>query len=1036
MATLEERAAAIRAARQQPTDVPEMPSLEERAAAIRARRSSEVPEFTPEPVDPDSVGSIVGRTVDNLQASLAGTVAAVGEATGSEYLKDWGTEEVKAQQEEASQYGAPTYSSYNDVDWTQGDQVATFLKELGVSGTTSFGAITPGAVAGAKFSPGALKPVGAMIGGFLGGFGINAGGLHNEIKRIDPNGEHPLAVFGGGAALGLLDAVGVASVAKPFLKRFGSEVVYEQLRAVGVPKEIALGAVKGSTAEASTEGLGSVGRDITVANATDSEIVYDKLVENAINNMIGGAVVGGPAGGLVSGGVAVSNNNMVAGTAAATQGVDENIFGRKGSTEEKGVRGAIGGAFGTAATELLTPLSRISPTAKAFINRFRADKTGGVATEPTIFEANDLLVGKYRSQLDPVGRMSSRQLNKAFDDYLNNGRSQGAAILRDTLQSFLGEARASGMKVGQITDYLPTTLDNKRIKKLRDQVIQDFTPYFRDQASATKAVDEWLAKKELDPSEAVPEVDKMLEQDPTTGQWVVKKQFQKKGDPDSARYKFSQGYIPPKYGHLEQERAFANVPQRILEKYTKERTGKQKLQAIYDYLEGGAHRINFVKNFGETGEKLNADILKATNEAQQQGRQVTKGEVDRFYGIADAYNGMLNPVRNRTAKSALSTLSAVSTMADLPLATLSSLSEIALPAIRGDVSAAMKAMYPTAKQIVRNVMFESFKFVPKSEFSKTAAEANLTLSASLNIAAERLGANMMSRGAAKATRVFFLANGLSFWTHMTRIYAAKTADVIFHRNLSELAGGLPLDSGRGRLYVNQLQSMGVPIKSKADVDALYNPQTQSQRELAHGYRVLAMRRFTSQTILEPNVANTPLWMHDGHMQILANLKRYPAAFTNEILPQLVRRSSRQYAGSGINAMSGLIGTSFIVMGILMIGLLQDELKKRAKAIGTEVEDTRSDEQRFVDVMNSTLSPLHLNTISDLFAAPRYGASPVEVALGPVIGMGAKGITGIGSFMENPNEGIIYKTLYGMTPVVAPFKVGKEAVQEIDLFDDI
>ena len=1032
MATLEERVADIRASR--PKATTNRPSMDERVAAIRARRSQPTQEFAPESVDPDSVGSIVGRTVDNLQASVAGTVAAVGEATGSEYLKDWGEAEVQAQQEEASQYGAPSIRSYTEVNNL--DDLGSYLKELGVSGATSMGAIAPGAVAGANLAPTSLKPVGAMIGGFLAGFGINAGELHNEMKKIDPNGEHPLATFGGGAALGLLDAAGVASIAKPLLKRFGTDVVYDQLRAVGVPKEMALGAVKGAAVESTTEGLQSVGKDITVANATDSEIVYDKLVENAINNMIGGAIVGGPAGGLASGAAAIGNNNMVAGTAAPTQGTGETVFGTKGSTEAKGIMGSVGGALGTAATEYLTPLARVSTTAKAFVNRFRADKTGGVATEPTIFEANDLMVGKYRTQLDPVNKLSGKALTQAFNDYLNNGRSQGAAIIRNTLQNFLGEARASGMKVGQITDYLPTTLDNKRIKKLRDQVITDFTLYFKDQASATKAVDEWLAKKELDPSEAVPQVEKMLEQDPATGEWTVKKQFQKQGNPDSARYKFSQGYIPPKYGHLEQKRAFANVPQRILEKYTKERTGKQKLQAIYDYLEGGAHRINFVKNFGETGEKLNADILKATLEAQQQGRQVTKDEVDRFYGIADAYNGMLNPVRNRTAKSALSTLNAVSTMAALPLAVLSSLSEVALPAIRGDVHSAMKALFPTMNQIVRNVMFESFKFVPKSEFSKTAAEANITLSASLNIAAERLGANMMSRGAAKATRVFFLGNGLSFWTHMTRVYAAKTGEVIFNRNLSELAGGLPLDSGKGRMYVNQLQSMGVPIKSKADVDALYNPQTISQRELAKGYKVLAIRRFTSQTILEPNVANTPLWMHDGHMQLLANLKRYPAAFTNEILPQLVRRSSRQYAGSGINAMSGVVGTSFIVAGILMIGLLQDELKKQAKSIGTEVRDTRSDEQRFVDVLNSTLSPLHLNTISDLFAAPRYGASPAEVVAGPVLGMPIKAIAGIGQFMENPNEGIIWKTMYGMTPVVAPFKAGKEAVQEVDIFDDI
>ena len=114
--------------------------------------SSVAPKRTPSenplevPVDPDSVSSIVGRTVDNLQASFAGTVAAVGEATGSEYLKDWGEAEVQAQQEEASQYGAPSSSSYTQVNDLE--SMGSYLKELGVSGAPDhqIAKLEPGAI--------------------------------------------------------------------------------------------------------------------------------------------------------------------------------------------------------------------------------------------------------------------------------------------------------------------------------------------------------------------------------------------------------------------------------------------------------------------------------------------------------------------------------------------------------------------------------------------------------------------------------------------------------------------------------------------------------------------------------------------------------------------------------------------------------------------------------------------------------------------------------------------------------------------------
>ena len=68
------------------------------------------------PQDPNSWGSIIGRNVDQLQANGGGTLEAVGEAVGSEFLMDTGKQIREEQLAEAAEYGDPSHTSYKDVD--------------------------------------------------------------------------------------------------------------------------------------------------------------------------------------------------------------------------------------------------------------------------------------------------------------------------------------------------------------------------------------------------------------------------------------------------------------------------------------------------------------------------------------------------------------------------------------------------------------------------------------------------------------------------------------------------------------------------------------------------------------------------------------------------------------------------------------------------------------------------------------------------------------------------------------------------------
>lgn len=1005
------------------SDVPQLDptALLDAFDAQAATEGGGLVDMTPK-VDTDSFSSIVGRSVDNLQASLGGAVEAIGEATGSQYLQDEGAQFREEQLQEASQYGQPSISSYKQVDWSNASDIGSYFKELGIGGATSVGAVAPAMMAGAKVAPGPLKPIGAMAGAFLASFGLNAGEVQNAIKQVDPNGEHPWSALGAGAGMAALDAVGLGTMVKPFIKNFGKEVVYNQLVSVGVPKEAAIQAVKSAVVEGGTEAGQSIGKDITVANATDTELNVDKVMENAINSAVGGTTVGGVAGGAVGAASAMQNNQNIAGTAADPKRFTE------GKKTPRGLAGKTMEVLGGAASAAIEPLARVSPAATEILRKFTPDRTGSVASEPTLFEANDLVVGKYRSFLEPLSGLKGKDLDAAFNDYVLGGTTEPASVIRQTLQTFQQEARDAGLDVGTIENYLPDTLDKKRIAANKEQVIADFAPYFKgDIAATTQVVDAWLNLKEQDRGSNVPKVDRLVKQDPATGEWVIDKSMQK-GDPQTAKYKVGQGYIPPKFGHLEEARMFANVPQAVLSKYSKEQTGKAKLQAIHDYLEGGAHRINFAKTFGPTGEKLNGQVMIAIKEAREAGREPTKDEINRIYDLADAYNGMLNRVEDPTLKHILSTTNAVATMAALPLSVLSSLTEVALPAVRGDVKAALVSVIPTINEITKNLARSLFTGVPRTEFSKVASEANISLSAAMNITAERVGDSMMTHGTAKAMRYFFMANGLTYWTHAVRVFAAKTGETIIKRNLYELAVGLPVDSAKGRQYINQLNSIGIPVRTTQDAMALYNPQSMSERNMANTYRVLGIRRFVSQTVLEPNVANTPMWMHDGHYQLLAGLKRYPAAFTNEILPHLYRRVTPSYMGGNYQAASAAVGTLFLVGFILSVGYLQDELKQWAKGAGTEPKDTRSEGQRFTDVVNQTLMPLQMGIISDMFNANRYGSDPVTAVAGPVVGQAVGWINTIGQFVENPDDGLIWRQLYKSTPA-APFKAGKEWITD-------
>ena len=1002
-----------------------------------------IQEAAPVVSDPDSASATIGRAADTVQAQLYGTVEAIGEATGSQYLMDTGAEGRKEQLEEAAQYGNPSVGSYRDVDIEDPESIGSYIKQLGLGMTPGLATVGGSAAAGAALGAKAGTPfgipgraAGGMVGAFLGSFGINTGAFQNEVKELDPNAKGGWSSLAFGTGAGVLDAYGLGKMVTPLLKWLPEDVIYKNALAAGFPpvmaqsaiRQAAVNTAKGAGVEGAISGAQEGSQAFLAAKVADHEVNLDSAYERMVNAALGGSI----AGGSVRGGSSILDS--ITQNAHAVNSAYQGKPFTEGNTKEGGLLKKAWQMGGSAATEPLIPLARVSPEAEAFVREFRPDMTGEKATGKTVFEDTDIMAGTWNEKLNSVVKgKSDVEVAKLFEDAsLPKAQLQGEALkFRKILDEVPEVAKKDGgiSNVGYIDGFMPFRVDPKKVESNPQGFLADIAPFVQDPVAA---LTNWQQEISTPRGSTVPEIDQLVQPNMTTGELEIMMRSRKAGDPDTMRSKFAQGEATPKFGHLEFSRAFGAVPQAVLNKWTTEQSPSQRVEAVRDYFEGAAHRISFSKRFGENGEKANAQIAKAVYEAQQEGRSVSKGEIDQMYGLLNAYNGMYGRLKSEAAKNAQSVFSAFLVTKTLPLAVLSSLFEFVTPAIRGDIGTALTSLIPTFSEIGKEAARTLLKGVPKSDFAQVASEAGLSFHSAQSVMAERLGATMFNRGAAKATKAFFLVNGLSALTHINRTFAAKTADQIFHDNLFKLASGIDITSAKGAQLANQLRSMGVDLKTNADAKALYNPTNPSEVNAARDARVLAMHRFTRQTVLEPNIADTPLWMSNGKLQLLAMLKRYPSAFSNTILPQLMRKLSPTYQGSYQGAAAGAIGITFILGAGIGLGYIQDELKQIAKAGTTEYEDNRTEAQRFADVMNTTLMPMQMQYVSDMFTATRHGTTPVESIAGPAAGFvtetGLAAYKTIGSFEESPTSGYIWQYLYNQTPARV-FKPGKEAIKE-------
>jgi len=213
-----------------------------------------------------------------------------------------------------------------------------------------------GAVVGGRVGGRTGAMVGAGAGAAVPSAMLNYGSVYKALKdeKVDPE---KAAEYAGYAAIpmAMLDTASVG----PIITRLGGAAEVKQQLARSIAKRIAAEAAKGAGREGITEGIQDVIQSATVSLASDKPFWTAETAKSAIENMAGGALVGGGMGagaGIRSDQVAPSSATAPASPPSAASGT--------------GPQGGTGGpAPGTGPQGGPQPSGGVSPDVEEFLRR-------------------------------------------------------------------------------------------------------------------------------------------------------------------------------------------------------------------------------------------------------------------------------------------------------------------------------------------------------------------------------------------------------------------------------------------------------------------------------------------------------------------------------------------------------------------------------------------------------------------------------------------------------------------------------------------
>lgn len=423
------------------------------------------------------------------------------------------------------------------------------------------------------------------------------------------------------------------------------------------------------------------------------------------------------------------------------------------------------------------------------------------------------------------------------------------------------------------------------------------------------------------------------------------------------------------------ERVFGNSLERDKNNPLAKFYMQDPIDALTLHFQRTARRAEWARRFGDdlSGWKdLKESIIKEGNVASL--RQV----VDAI-AVATGTQRAYQTDAARTAIGALRTLGAISL---LPRATITSLSEVAMPAIRsGNLGRVLGDIVNTTRSLAGGM------------------KAEREIAADLGLISNAIGDSVLGRryfALEPGSKVqqdiinrYFRRTGLEQLTNSQRVVAVAAGQTFLRRLAKDVAG----DGARSRSSTAFLRELGIQdAKGFSDWLGKINDGMPSLGDIRadegfSGQYRTALQRFNQQASLNPNNSTRPRWASHPLGSLAFMLQSYAYAFQKQVL-------NRAAGGAVLDALNpksdyGLADRATMLapaMGLSLLFAIQWGLQDPRDAVfGDPTAKPKTPEDKFMQV----LSRSGLTGIADpwinMATGARYGRDAATALAGPIGG---------------------------------------------------
>jgi len=619
-------------------------------------------------------------------------------------------------------------------------------------------------------------------------------------------------------------------------------------------------------------------------------------------------------------------------------------------------------------TAVLNTISKYSDSAKLLRNLFRYDASKTFTsrtTSPLDFsygELTDFRRGyykqKYEEAIAPLYRTGT--LNPEYSEaivYLLRGgdfnelsakftneelTKVGSAHLKikQLFNEVLNDAEGVGIKINKVADYFPRSWNRKAIdadpQRFADLLV---TKGVVDEKDVGKVIDGMLNKhNELFSSHS----------NLITKQRIFKNlndnEFTEFLNNDlhevSIKYLFESARV------IERKKAFG-VPKNFKVRRIKSEKKEKTVEKDWNLRETTKSRVDTLKFDGmDMDEEFRTRWLDTIEqEMRANGKVLTKGDKTRIMNLYKSVTGQVDYYDSVITQNIYDATKISQAMAHLPLATVSSVTEILIPFMRSTPDKAtknlLKSMKGYQKHLAEDIktMLKDKHGMSEPEMIKEMQSVFLAVDEAVADRIESLaGEGIQNELVKKVGRGFFKANLLTDWTRFVQLVSFNTGKDVIRDNLTKInqavKAGKSLDSlNKGKLgrYKEELFDLNINIEQGLDWlnrGASTNSQFYQQDVLR------GAARFTNEVILNParEKAIKPVIQSNPKFDILFQFLGYPTAFSNTVLKNAVRSIVRDPVS---NAPRVLIGGMIMVQMAMFFNDWRktDKQKKLAKKRG-------------------------------------------------------------------------------------------------------